>query len=69
MWSLCAPQGAEDCENDVRSWMNRCVQALAGSPIRWGKLSSARQIVRTKANEDDRMIDAIVEEVSRALAT
>ena len=68
MWPLRKAQGSDVCEGDVRSWMDRCVRAFGGGPIRWGKLSSARQLVREK-REDDLMIDAIVEEISRALAS
>jgi hypothetical protein len=49
--------------------MDRCVRALGGSPIRWWKLSAAQKMLNDKRDQDDRMIDAIVEEVSRALAT
>jgi hypothetical protein len=49
--------------------MDRCVSVFGGSPIRWRKLSTARQMVGEKRDPDDRVIDAIVEEISRALAS
>ena len=69
MWSLRKGRSSEPCENDVRSWMDRCVRAFGGAPIRWRKLSAARQMVGEKQDHDDRVIDAIVEEISRALAS
>lgn len=69
MWHWRKNETREVCESDVRSWMDRCVRALGGSPIRWWKLSAAQKMLNDKRDQDDRMIDAIVEEVSRALAT